>query len=60
MDIGLEINAEKKRYMIMPRHPNSGQNKHIRITNESFEKVAKIKYLGATLTNQNGIQGENE
>jgi hypothetical protein len=25
-DIGLEINAEKTKYMIMSRHPNSGQN----------------------------------
>jgi hypothetical protein len=25
-DIGLEINAEKTKYMIVSRHPNSGQN----------------------------------
>jgi hypothetical protein len=25
-DIGLEINAEKTKYMIMSRHSNSGQN----------------------------------
>jgi hypothetical protein len=28
-DIGLEINAEKTKYMIMSRHPNSGQNQNI-------------------------------
>jgi hypothetical protein len=50
-DIGLEINAEKTKYMIMTRHPNSGQNQNIRTTNESFEKVAKFKYLEMTLTN---------
>jgi hypothetical protein len=38
-DIGLEINAEKTKYMIMSRHPNSGQNQNIRIANESFENV---------------------
>jgi hypothetical protein len=42
----------------MSRHPNSGQNQHIRIANESFEKVAKFKYLGTTLTNQNDIHDE--
>jgi hypothetical protein len=33
-DIGLEINTEKTKYMIMSRHPNSGQNQNIRIANE--------------------------
>jgi hypothetical protein len=57
-DIGLEINAEKTKYMIMSRYPNSGQNQNIRIANESFENVAKFKNLGTTLTNQNDIPDE--
>jgi hypothetical protein len=57
-DIGLETNAEKTKYMIISRHPNSGQNQNIRIANELFENVAKFKYLGTTLTNQNGIHDE--
>jgi hypothetical protein len=56
--IGLDRNAEKTKYMIMSRHPNTGQNKNIRIANESFENVAKFKYLGTTLTNQNDIRDE--
>jgi hypothetical protein len=42
----------------MSRYPNSGQNQNIRTANESFESVAKFKYLGATLTNQNDIHDE--
>jgi hypothetical protein len=57
-DIGLEVSAEKTMYMIMSRYPNSGQNQKIRIPNASFEKVAKFKYLGTTLTNQNDIREE--
>jgi hypothetical protein len=57
-DIGLEINSEKTKYMIMSRHLNSEQNQNIRIANESFEKLAKFKHLGTTLTNQNDIHDE--
>jgi sorting nexin-29 len=57
-DTDQEINAEKTKYMIMSRHPNSGQNQNIWTANESFENVAKFKYLGATLTNQNDIHDE--
>jgi hypothetical protein len=48
------------KYMIMFRHPNSGQNQNIRIANESFEKVAKFKYLRMTLTNQDDVDDENK
>jgi hypothetical protein len=57
-DIGLEINAEKTKYMIMSRHPNSGQDQNIRIANESFENVTKFKYMGTTLTSKNDIRDE--
>jgi hypothetical protein len=29
-DVGLEINAEKTKYTIMSRHPNSGQNQNLK------------------------------
>jgi hypothetical protein len=57
-DTGLEINAEKTKYIIMSHHLNSGQNENIRITNELFEKMAEFKGLMVTLTNQNDIHDE--
>jgi hypothetical protein len=49
--IGLEINAEKKKYMIMTRQ-NIGR------ADGSFVKVTKFKYLGTTLENRNEIHDE--
>jgi hypothetical protein len=57
-DVGLEINAEKTKCMIMTRHLNLEQNQSIRIANELFESVATFKYLGMTLTNQNDSHDE--
>jgi hypothetical protein len=59
-DVGLEINVEKTKYMIISHHPNPGQNQNIRTANELFENVAKFKYSGMTLINQNGIHDENK
>jgi hypothetical protein len=51
-DIGREINAEKTKHMIVSHQPNSEQKQNIRIVNESFENMAKFKYLGTTLTSE--------
>jgi hypothetical protein len=59
-DVGLEINVEKTKYMIISHHPYSGQKQIIRIANELFQNVAKFKYSGMILTNQNGIHDENK
>jgi hypothetical protein len=52
--VGLEINVEKTKYMLLSRHQNAGQNRDIKIANRSFENV--FKYLGTTVTYQNLIQ----
>jgi hypothetical protein len=59
-DVGLEINAEKTKYMIMSHYQNSGRNQNIRIANALFENVAKFKYLGIILTHQNDNHDEIE
>ncbi|KAJ4450819.1 hypothetical protein ANN_02249, partial [Periplaneta americana] len=52
-EIGLEVNPEKTKYMIMSRDENIVRNGNIKIGNSSFEEVEKFKYLRATVTNIN-------
>ncbi|KAJ4445845.1 hypothetical protein ANN_12530 [Periplaneta americana] len=57
-EIGLEVNPEKTKYMIMSRDGNIVRNGNIKIENLSFEEVEKFKYLGATVTNVNDTREE--
>jgi hypothetical protein len=57
-EIGLEVNAEKTKYMVISQNQNAGHNPNIKTDNKSFERVEEFKYLGATLTNQNSIHEE--
>jgi hypothetical protein len=56
--VGLEVNTEKTKYMLLSHHQNARQLHDIKIANRCFENVAKFKYLylGTTTTNQNLIQ----
>jgi hypothetical protein len=56
-EVGLEVSSEKTKYMLMLRN-KTGQKHGIKIGNRSFEGVAKFKYLGTTLTDQNCMQEE--
>jgi hypothetical protein len=57
-EVGLEVNPEKTKYMLMSRNQKIGQKHSIKIANRSFEDVAKFKYLRTTLTGQNCMHKE--
>jgi hypothetical protein len=59
-EVGLEVNPEKTKYMLLSRSQKTGQKHSIKITNRSFEDMAKFKYLGTTLTDQNCMHEENK
>jgi hypothetical protein len=52
-EVGLEVNLKKTKYMLMSHGQKIGQKHSIKIANGSFEDVAKLKYLGTTLTEEN-------
>jgi hypothetical protein len=56
--IGLDVSADKTKYMAMSREKHAGQSHSMKNDNNSFEKVEQLKYLGTTLTNKNSIQEE--
>jgi hypothetical protein len=57
-EVGLEVNVEKTKYMLLSRHQNVGQNRDIKLANKPFENLSQLKNLGTTVTNQNFTQEE--
>jgi hypothetical protein len=52
------VNPEKTKYLLMSRYQKAEQRHSIKIANRSFEDVAKFKYLGTILTDQNCMHKE--
>jgi hypothetical protein len=55
-ETGLEVNADKTKYMVMSRERNAGRDDGVKIDNSSIERLEEFKYLGTMLTDQNSIQ----
>jgi hypothetical protein len=59
-EVGLEVNPEKTKYMLISRSQKRGQKHSIKTLNWSFEDVAKFKYFRTTLTDQNCMHEETK
>jgi hypothetical protein len=44
-EIGLEVNADKTKYMVTSLDQNAGRGHSVKIDNSSFERVDDFKYL---------------
>jgi hypothetical protein len=49
-EVGLEVNTEKTKYILLSRHQNAGPNHDIKIGKRCFENVEQFRYLGTTVT----------
>jgi hypothetical protein len=54
-EIGLEVNADKTKYMVMCRDQNVGPSHRMK-TGSSLERVEEFRYLGTTLRNPKSVQ----
>jgi hypothetical protein len=50
--VGLEINVEKTKYMLVSRYQNAAEIHDIKIANTSFGNISQFKYFQMTVTNK--------
>ena len=58
-EIGLELNGDKTKYMVMSRDWNAGRGHSVKIDNSSIARVEEFKYLGTTLNRSKFYSGRN-
>ena len=51
VEIGLEVNADKTKYMVMSQDKNAGWSHSTKTDNSHFERAGEFKYFETTLTN---------
>ena len=54
-EIGLEVKADKSKYIVMSRDQNARRSHNMKADNRAFERMEEFKYMGKTNTNQNSI-----
>jgi hypothetical protein len=55
-EVGLEVNVEKTKYMLVSRAQNASQIREIKIRIRPLGNMSQFKYFGTTVSNQNLIQ----
>jgi hypothetical protein len=50
-EVGLGVNTDKTKYILMSHHQNASQNHSIKTANRYFENMAMFRYFGRTVTN---------
>jgi len=57
-EIGLQLRAEKTKYMITIRNTENEGNRYITVKNEITQNVNKFKFFGAYVTCKNDVTWE--
>ncbi|CAG9830616.1 unnamed protein product [Diabrotica balteata] len=60
LNIGLKINEDKTKHMVVSKQERRRIWQNITINDHNFEVVKEFKYLGATITNDNKLEREVE
>jgi hypothetical protein len=58
-ETGIEVNADKTKYLVMSRDQNAGRSRNTKIDNRSFERVEEFKYSLTTLNVSKLYSGRN-
>jgi hypothetical protein len=57
-EIGLEVNADKTKYMVKSQDQDAGRSHNINIDDSSFGRAEQFRRLETAATNQNSMQEE--
>ena len=58
-ETGLEVNADKTKYMVISRDRNAGRGHSMKIDNSSIERVEEFKYLWNDVNRSKFYSGRN-